>query len=161
MSSPKQMSSSLLQAFFWWTSRNMWRQQEAALWRNRWPSRNGFYSLLEQSIQEILESLSMLLWLAVLCSGTCELTVLVCWVWSCFTMAGAWVCRLGGCPHCPGAAHSPALRWPEGLGSCVLKFRSKPMFTLVQAEELPSNSTKWCGCISTFLCARCLAHTQC
>lgn len=57
----KQMSSSLLQAVFWWTSRNMWQQQEAALWGNRRPSRNGFYSLLEQPIQDILEGLSMLL----------------------------------------------------------------------------------------------------
>lgn len=51
---------------------------------------------------------------------------------------------------------SPALRWPEALGNWALK-KLKPTPTLVQAEELPSNSTKRYGCTSNSHCSQCFS----
>lgn len=134
MPTPKQMSCSELQAVFWWTSRNMWWQQEAGLWGNRQLSRNGFYSLLEQPIQEVLEGLPMPLWLGCLVFRH---------MWaSCVNVMGLvllfhyWWCRSTTAWRLPMLPCSclPALRWPEALCNWALK-RSKPTSTLVQAEE--------------------------
>lgn len=156
MLSPKQMSFSVLQAVFWWTSRNMWWQQEAELSGNRQPSRNGFYSLLEQPIQEVLEGLPLLLGLGCLvfrhmwasCVSVPGLVLLLHYRWC--RSVPAW--RLAALP----CSWLPALRWPEALGNWAFK-KLKPTPTLVQAEELPWNSTKRYGCISNSHCAQCFS----
>lgn len=147
MPSLKEMSFSAIQAVFWWTFRNLWGQQKCGLWGNK-PAFQGRF---------LLSAYPGSSWEAAYATGAQLPCVQACLS---VTVPGLVVLLR----HCWSRSvavlpcyFSPALMESEALSSSALE-RSKPVATLVQAEELPSNSTKLCGRICKLPGAQCLAH---